>query len=174
MEEAKWLEDDSDSDDHTKLESHQLNDILGSFTDSEFGDEYAQLLIDKHHASPLKEKGTTKLPINGSGFNVRFPAQDSIFKKETEENTTLFTKSDSSKLAKADGSFQIRGHGLLWMLGGNLLAGVVGAAIASAGLPMGSHGTGTEVEEEVPSPHSDGACADDWFFQAASHVSPDE
>ena len=41
-------------------------------------------------------------------------------------------------------------------------------------LPMGSHETVPEVEEGVCSPQGDGACADDWFFQATSHVSPDD
>lgn len=132
MEEAKWLEDDADSVDQ-RLHSHQLNDILGSFTDSEFGDEYAQMLLEKHRGTPFKEESMNNLPTNTKEFSVRYPMQQIPVKKETDEKPKLFTKCDSSKLVKADGSFQIRGHGLLWMLGGNLLAGVVGAAIATAG-----------------------------------------
>ena len=151
LHESQWSDDDSedrDDDDcckgFRKVESHRLNDILASFTESELGDDFSQMLMAAaENAEPLSEQEDKDMASSSSSNSPQIdtPFNATCCEKEAENekpeisalNKCRLSKVDSGKLAKADGSYQIRGPGLLWMLGGNVIAGVVGAAIAAAG-----------------------------------------
>ncbi len=211
LHESQWSDDDSEESDDDdcckglrKVESHRLNDIFASFTESELGDDFSQMLMAAENAEPLSEQEDKRMAslTSSTAPQIDTPFKANCYDEQAENekleisapNKCHLSKIDSGKLAKADGSFQIRGPGLLWMLGGNVIAGVVGAAIAAAGyvysltpsltdvpidllfyrIPLAtSQSAPPVIDEEVASLNSDGAHADDWFFQASTRVSMD-
>lgn len=116
--ETKWLEDDNESVEELKLQSHKLEDILGSCSDSEFGDENLLNAFSKSDP-PIRD------------INKHIPLHK-ISLDDTELDRRMNSKYDC-KVERTNESRRIQQPNLLWMLGGNLLAGMVGAAIASTG-----------------------------------------